>query len=127
MATTITFYPTSRTPDSIIFRLHNDGVVDVAPIVLLKADLLAELASGPLFELINRTADLTALNFDGDAAKADYIRINYMGGGLNASMIPPLDRVECIFVATGLSYAIWTNGAVSDMLLEMRALHSNER
>jgi hypothetical protein len=131
MATTITFYPTSRTPESIAFRLSNDGVVDGAPLVLLKANLLAALMEGPLKEIINRTANLTALHFAGNGAKADFVRINHLAGGFLVQTAPPTDRVECLFVATGLSYAIWSDGGdggvASSMLLELRLVHSNER
>lgn len=132
MATTRTIHANSRTPESVVIELANDGAADGAPLELLKADLLAALRPGPLYELINRTADLTALNFAaGNAAKEDFVRITRLAGGLAATVLPPVDVVALYFSATGLMYSIWTNGldgpVASGLLVELRALHANER
>jgi hypothetical protein len=130
MPTTIAFSATSATPDSVVFQVTNDGVADFfAPPEISKANLLAALTvEGPLKELIRRTADLTALDFAvPGSAKADFIRLTRIAGGLNASLTPPLSEVVLYFSATGLVYSISDAQTPCQLLVEMRAIHGTER
>lgn len=133
MATILNPILTSRTPESIALWFHNDGTPDVAPLIASRALLLSWLRAGPLFEIINRTADLSTLNF---ANQPLLVEFYLLAGGLagvdgNVTLIPPFTSVELRWVATGLSYAIWYNtldaSSASDLLVELRAVHSNER
>jgi hypothetical protein len=125
MATTISIVPNSRTPESVVLLLQNNGVVDAVPLVLLKADLMTGLLQGPLRELINRTPDLSVLHCTETGGRL--VRMTEIAGGLNSVLISPSTSVECRFVATGLSYAIFDVNGNSGIMIELRLLHSNER
>lgn len=132
MATTATIIDTSRTPESAVVHVVNDGVADMAPVIMLKAALIAALLPGPLKEMISRTADLSVFNFATGAAKSKYIRMTSVVGGLNLAFLPPMTTFVFDFVPTGLEYRLFTASGdaqpiASRILVELRAVHANER
>jgi hypothetical protein len=130
MPTTIAVVPNSRTPESVVLQLANDGVADVGPLTLTRAALLAQLSAGPLRELLTRTASLTVFNTNSPDSRDSVIRFTQIAGGLDATIVPPLTTLVLRFVADGLEYSIFNNnggGVASGLLVELRATHSNER
>jgi hypothetical protein len=125
--------PNSRTPYSVVIRVHNDGDDDDPTFLYTRTNLLAALREGPLKELLRRTPDWTYLNFAANGAlpQADYVRITSLAGAINDSLQPPLTSLILRFVADALECSITYNGGEGldpcDMLVELRMVHSNER
>ena len=131
MATLIAVEANSRTPDSVVLGLSNNGAADLAPLEIPKAALLAQLLPGPLYELISRTADLSVFNVNSVDPRDNVIRFTEIAGGQDSVIVPPITTLVLRFSATGLEYSIYNvgggGGTASGLMVEMRATHSNER
>lgn len=135
MGTTASFIVNSRTPESAILRLANDGNPDDPLPTLTRAQIEAQLLSGPLRELIHRTADLSNLNVIAGSTRADdYIRFTRVEGGLNAPIRPPNNTCVLYFTADALVFSITATvnpdppiPTTCGLLVELRFVHSSDR
>jgi hypothetical protein len=128
--TTAAVIPNSRTPYSVVIRVANDGHLDDPPYPMPRATLLASLLEGPLKALLACTVDWTDLNFAPNEAKAGYVRITRIEGGLNATLQPPDMAMILYFIADALVFSIGYGGegmSACDLLVELRMVHSTDR
>jgi hypothetical protein len=129
--TTAQVIANSRTPASVGITVTNPGLADDTPFLYTRANLLADLLHGPLRELLARTPDWTVFNdTTGTPAQDDKIRITMLGGGLAFMQIPPTSNAIVVFAADSLNFSLAKEdeGLVAcSLLLELRAVHSNER
>ena len=131
----LTVLAPSRTPESAILEIDNDGTPDIAPPVMARAVLLTQLLPGPLSELLRRTSDWTVFNLAADLSQTDTIRINAIDGGIGLSLQPPDTTFVLQFVKTvpgdinsnALQFSIQGGEAGSSMLVELRCEHAKER
>jgi hypothetical protein len=131
MSTQATVIPNSRTPASVVINVVNDGVIDVLPAQLSRYALLLQLREGPLKELLARTADWTVFNFMSNSAARDTVRFMRIEGGVVGMQNRPDATVLWHFLANSIEYAIFSApGEIpvpSTLMVELRAVHSNER
>jgi hypothetical protein len=130
MPSTATIIANSRTPASAVLQVTNDGVVDQAPVLYTRTNLLAALRAGPLKALLAKTPDWTVFNFMSDTAGGDFLRLTRVEGGLAGFVLPPTTNTILWFVHDAIAFAIFQSGEgqiASTLLVEIRAEHSEER
>jgi hypothetical protein len=125
----------SRTPDSAALLVFTPGGgIDDSPFLYTRANLLTDLRPGPLRDLLARTPDWTVFNIlggGGSGVKDDFIRITKLLGGYGNALTDPNAVVIVVFAADSLNFSIQAVAAevqvACGLLLELRAVHSNER
>jgi hypothetical protein len=135
MGSSIAIDVNSRTPESVVLLINNDGTPDVAPPVVTRSAILPQLMAGPLQELLARTVDWTGFNLAADLSQTDSIRINALLGGIGTPLTPPNSAFVLQFVKTvpgdissnGIQYSITGGEGASAIMVELRFEHSKER
>jgi len=135
MGSTLQVIATSRTPESVVLRIDNNGTPDDPIPTISETAFLAELLPGPLHEFLARTADWSTLNIFSSSVANKAIRFTMISGGFSEPIIPPnlVCALQFVKPVTGNALQFSINHSPSDgpvpsvILVELRAEHSSER
>lgn len=121
----------SRTPESVVWDVSNSGGEDAPTLDVPRATVLAQLLPGPLRERLRSTPDWTVFNLGtGSARYDDFIRWTLIEGGFDVTLQPPLTVALILFHADSIEFSLGLDNegfVPCEILVEMRAEHSNER